>query len=163
LRIEAGLPLIDVEWHNSRTAFTDADRVTPKELGLGWMLPSPQQDDRAFVGRQAIRRELSEGTSRWATVGIVVDWADWDRLHRGRHAARPPGSPPRPAAPPPLSQPRTARVGPRPALGRLAARPLAALVLGPRPRADRLRRGDDPHARLAGQHPQSLQEVPAVA
>ena len=30
LRIEAGLPLIDVEWHNSRTAFTDADRVTPK-------------------------------------------------------------------------------------------------------------------------------------
>ena len=39
LRIEAGLPLIDVEWHNSRTAFIDADRVTPKELGLGWMFP----------------------------------------------------------------------------------------------------------------------------
>jgi aminomethyltransferase len=48
------------------------------------MLPksSLQQDDRAFIGRQAIRHELSEGTSRWATVGIVVDWADWDRLHR---------------------------------------------------------------------------------
>jgi glycine cleavage system aminomethyltransferase T len=84
LRIEAGLPLIDIEWHNSRTAFTDADRVTPKELGLGWMLPksSLEQDDRAFIGRQAIRRELRDGTSRWATVGIVVDWADWDRLHR---------------------------------------------------------------------------------
>jgi aminomethyltransferase len=84
LRIEAGLPLIDVEWHNSRTAFTDADRVTPKELGLGWMLPKStlQQDDRAFIGGQAIRRELDEGTSRWAAVGIVVDWADWDRLHR---------------------------------------------------------------------------------
>lgn len=83
LRIEAGLPLIDVEWHNSRTAFTDADRVTPKELGLGWMLPkSSLHDDRAFIGRQAIRREISEGTSRWASVGIVVDWADWDRLHR---------------------------------------------------------------------------------
>ena len=84
LRIEAGLPLIDVEWHNTRTAFTDADRVTPKELGLGWMLPksSLEQDDRAFIGRQAIRREITEGTSRWATVGIVVDWADWDRLHR---------------------------------------------------------------------------------
>jgi glycine cleavage system T protein (aminomethyltransferase) len=84
LRIEAGLPLIDVEWHNSRLAFTDADRVTPKELGLGWMLPkrSALHDDRAFVGRQAIRRELQDGTSRWATVGIVIDWADWDRLHR---------------------------------------------------------------------------------
>jgi aminomethyltransferase len=84
LRIEAGLPLIDVEWHNSRTAFTDADRVTPKELGVGWMLPKSSllQDDRAFIGRQAIRREVSEGTSRWAAVGIVVDWADWDRLHR---------------------------------------------------------------------------------
>lgn len=83
LRIEAGLPLIDVEWHNSRTAFTDADRVTPKELGLGWMLPkSSLHDDRAFIGRQAIRREISEGTSRWASVGIVVDWADWNRLHR---------------------------------------------------------------------------------
>jgi aminomethyltransferase len=84
LRIEAGLPLIDVEWRNSRTAFTDADRVTPKELGVGWMLPKSAllQDDRAFIGRQAIRRELSEGTSRWTAVGIVVDWADWDRLHR---------------------------------------------------------------------------------
>src|SRR3954447_16385112 len=84
LRIEAGLPLIDVEWHNSRTAFIDADRVTPKELGVGWMLPKSSllQDDRPFIGRQAIRRELTEGTSRWAAVGIVVDWADWDRLHR---------------------------------------------------------------------------------
>ena len=35
-----------------------------------------------FVGSEAIRRELVDGTSRWATAGIVVDWADWDRLHR---------------------------------------------------------------------------------
>jgi aminomethyltransferase len=84
LRIEAGLPLIDVEWHNSRTAFSDADRVTPKELGVGWMLPKSAllKDDRAFVGRRAIQRELTDGTSRWTAVGIVVDWADWDRLYR---------------------------------------------------------------------------------
>ena len=82
LRIEAGLPLIDVEWSNSRTAFSDAQRVTPTELGMGWMLRGVRDDDRPFVGRDAIRRELTEGTSRWATVGIVVDWADWDRLHR---------------------------------------------------------------------------------
>ena len=82
LRIEAGLPLIDVEWHNSRLAFTDADRVTPKELGMGWMLRGVRAGERSFVGSRAIRRELVDGTSRWASVGIVVDWADWDRLHR---------------------------------------------------------------------------------
>ena len=82
LRIEAGLPLVDVEWHNSRLAFTDHQRVTPKEPGRGWMLKGVRDGDRAFVGRDAIRRELVDGTSRWATVGVVVDWASWDRLYR---------------------------------------------------------------------------------
>jgi aminomethyltransferase len=82
LRIEAGLPLLDVEWRNSRLAFTDAQRVTPTELGMGWMLRGLDDDDRPFLGRDAIRRELSDGTTRWASVGIVVDWQDWDRLHR---------------------------------------------------------------------------------
>ncbi|MEO5853320.1 MAG: aminomethyltransferase family protein [Nocardioides sp.] len=82
LRIEAGLPLVDVEWHNSRTAWTDHERVTPRELGLGWMLKGVRDRTRRFVGSEAIRRELIDDTSRWATTGIVVDWADWDRLHR---------------------------------------------------------------------------------
>ncbi len=82
LRIEAGLPLVDVEWQNSRLAFTDDQRVTPTELGMGWMLRGVLEDDRAFVGRNAIRRELRERSSRWATVGLVVDWEHWDRLHR---------------------------------------------------------------------------------
>lgn len=82
LRIEAGLPLVDVEWRNSRLAFTDDERVTPSELGMGWMLRRAQESHRAFVGRDAIRRELRGHTSRWATVGLVVDWAHWDRLHR---------------------------------------------------------------------------------
>lgn len=82
LRIEAGLPLVDVEWRNSRLAFTDHERVTPTELGMGWMLRGVREGDRAFLGRDAIRRELDGGTSRWATVGVVVDWAAWDRLHR---------------------------------------------------------------------------------
>ena len=46
LRIEAGLPLVDVEWHNSRLAFTDHQRVTPNELGMGWMLRGVADDDR---------------------------------------------------------------------------------------------------------------------
>lgn len=82
LRIEAGLPLVDVEWHDSSTAWTDHERVTPTELGQGWMLKGVRDGARRFVGSDAIRRELTEGSSRWATVGIVVDWADWDRLYR---------------------------------------------------------------------------------
>ena len=49
---------------------------------MGWMLKGVRDGSRRFVGSEAIRRELVEGTSRWATTGIVVDWADWDRLHR---------------------------------------------------------------------------------
>jgi aminomethyltransferase len=82
LRIEAGLPLIDVEWTNSRLAFTDHERVTPTELGMGWMLRGVQDETRPFLGRAAIRRELDGRTSRWATVGVVVDVEQWVRLHR---------------------------------------------------------------------------------
>ncbi len=91
LRIEAGLALIDIEWHDARLAFSDADKVTPKELGWGWMLRGVRDGSRRFVGSEAIRRELTEGTSRWATTGIVVDWADWDRLYR-EHDLFPPKS-----------------------------------------------------------------------
>ena len=80
-RIEAGLILIDVEFGSSRLAYTDKERFTPKELGLGWMLRGIDTDDRAFVGRDAIRRELATKSSRWAMTGLVVDWEDYDRLH----------------------------------------------------------------------------------
>jgi aminomethyltransferase len=80
-RIEAGLVLINVEFSSSRLAYTDHDRITPKELGFGWMLKGIEDDDRPFIGRTAIRRELAEKTSRWATVGLVLDWADYDRVY----------------------------------------------------------------------------------
>lgn len=83
LRIEAGLLLIDSDFHSSRFAYTDTDRLSPVELGLRWMLRD-LDGDRSFVGRDAIRRELAEGTSRWAQVGLVVDEAEWDALHHER-------------------------------------------------------------------------------
>jgi aminomethyltransferase len=87
LRIEAGLALINVEFSSARYAFTDAERFTPKELGFGWMLGkdgSALGDDRPFIGRRAIERELADGTSRWATVGLWVDWQEFERLHLER-------------------------------------------------------------------------------
>ena len=32
-------------------------------------------------GREAIRRELRERTSRWQLTGLVIDWRDYDRIY----------------------------------------------------------------------------------
>jgi aminomethyltransferase len=80
-RIEAGLLLLDVDFASSRFAWTDDDRATPPELGLGWLLRGIEHDDRAFTGGAAIRRELRDRTSRFRTTGIVVDYRDWNRIH----------------------------------------------------------------------------------
>jgi aminomethyltransferase len=80
-RIEAGLVLIKVEFSSSRFAFTDQQRVTPIELGFRWMLRGMDDDDRPFIGRNAIRREIAGSTSRWSTVGLLLDWQDYDRLY----------------------------------------------------------------------------------
>ena len=80
-RIEAGLVLINVEFSSSRFAYNDHQRVTAKELGFGWMLRGIDAEDRPFIGRDAIRREIKDKTSRWATVGLEIDWADYNRLY----------------------------------------------------------------------------------
>ncbi len=80
-RIEAGLVLLDVDFRSSRFGWTDEDRSTPHELGFGWMLKNLTSDDRSFVGRRAIERELADGTSRWRMTGLVVDWQDYDRIY----------------------------------------------------------------------------------
>ena len=81
LRIEAGLLLLGVDFQNARFAWTDADRATPYELGLGWALKGLEADDRKLIGKRALLREQEEKTSRFRTVGIAVDYWDWNRLH----------------------------------------------------------------------------------
>ena len=88
-RIEAGLLLLDVDFQSSRFAWTDAHRSTPIELGLGWMLRGVESDDRAFIGRDAIRREIAGRTSRWKMMGLVYDWKEHDR-HFGTAGLIPP-------------------------------------------------------------------------
>jgi len=79
-RLEAGLLLLGTDFEPARFAWTDASRETPAELGLGWMVPPPE-DDRPYVGKPAIERERRDGSSRWKTVGIVVDAAGYERLY----------------------------------------------------------------------------------
>ncbi len=78
-RIEAGLLLLDVDFQSSRFAWTDAHRSTPIELGLGWMFKDLAGNDRAFLGREAITREIADKTSRWKLTGLVLDWREYDR------------------------------------------------------------------------------------
>lgn len=88
-RIEAGLILIDVDFHSARYAWNDDQRATAIELNMGWMLRDLESDDRAFIGRRAIEREMRDKTSRWNTVGITVDWDDWARTHNERGLVTP--------------------------------------------------------------------------
>ncbi|HET8740662.1 MAG TPA: aminomethyltransferase family protein [Acidimicrobiia bacterium] len=83
-RIEAGLILIDVDFYSARYAWNDEQRATALELNMGWMLRDLASDDRPFIGRKAIEREIAEKTSRWRTVGIVVDWQHWAKVHNDR-------------------------------------------------------------------------------
>ena len=99
LRIEAGLALIDVEWHDSRLAFSDAERVTPKELGFGWMLRGVRDGSRRFVGSEAIRRELHR---RHLALG--------DHRHRRRLGRLGPALPRRRAAAAQVGAPAALRV-----------------------------------------------------
>jgi glycine cleavage system T protein (aminomethyltransferase) len=79
-RIEAGLLLLDVDFHSSRFAWTDDERSTLPELGLGWMLKDLATTDRVFIGRDALRREVAGRTSRWRLTGLVLDWREYDRI-----------------------------------------------------------------------------------
>ncbi|NLE21690.1 MAG: aminomethyl transferase family protein [Actinobacteria bacterium] len=81
LRIEAGLLLLDVDFTSSRYAWNDAHRSTPVELGWEWMFADLAAEDRAFIGRRALERELEERTSRWTMRGLVVDWHDYERVY----------------------------------------------------------------------------------
>ena len=81
LRIEAGLLLLDADFDSSRFAWNDAHKSTPIELGWAWMFKDLAGDDRKFIGRKALEREIADKTSRWAMRGLVVDWQDYDRVY----------------------------------------------------------------------------------
>jgi len=80
-RIEAGLLLINADFESSRFAWNDEHRSTPIELGFGWMFREIETDNRPFIGRNGIRRELADGTSRWNLVGLTVDWHEYDHKY----------------------------------------------------------------------------------
>jgi aminomethyltransferase len=76
-RIEAGLLLIDVDFHGSRKALIASQKYSPFELGLGRLVDLQKGP---FVGRSALVAEQRRGSPR-QIVGLEVDWTEVERLY----------------------------------------------------------------------------------
>jgi aminomethyltransferase len=86
-RVEAGLLLIDVDFHGSKKALTEEQRYSPFEMGLGRLV---HLDKGRFVGQAALREEQKRGHAR-EIVGLEVDWTGVERLYE--EAGLPPTMP----------------------------------------------------------------------
>jgi aminomethyltransferase len=69
-RVEAGLPLIEVDYVSARHALIPSQESSPYELSLGWTVDLAKE---SFVGHQALRKEKGDGTT-WRFVGLQVHW-----------------------------------------------------------------------------------------
>jgi len=69
VRIEAGLLLLDADFHSASDAMFEVEKTSLYELGLGWMV---NQNKEHFVGQAALRRENERGPAT-CTVGLEVD------------------------------------------------------------------------------------------
>ena len=76
-RIEAGLLLIDVDFHSSRKALIEAQKYSPFELNLGRLVDMKKG---AFVGRSALAAEVKRGIAR-QIVGLEIDWTEVEKLY----------------------------------------------------------------------------------
>jgi aminomethyltransferase len=76
-RIEAGLLLIDVDFHGSRKVSVDLQRYTPDEMGLGRLV---SEGKAPFIGREAIRSERGQGHKQ-QVVGLEILWTDVESLY----------------------------------------------------------------------------------
>jgi aminomethyltransferase len=76
-RIEAGLLLIDVDFHSSRKAMIEAQKYSPSELGLARLVDLAKGP---FVGRKALVDEHRRGAAR-QIVGLEIEWTEVERLY----------------------------------------------------------------------------------
>jgi aminomethyltransferase len=76
-RIEAGLLLIDVDFHSSRKALIEPQKYSPAELNLGRLVDFKKGP---FVGRAALMEEVKRGITR-QIVGLEVDWTSVEKLY----------------------------------------------------------------------------------
>ena len=76
-RIEAGLLLIDVDFHSSKKALIEPQRYSPFEMGLSRLV---SLEKNRFVGQEALREEARRGPAR-EIVGLEVEWTEIEALY----------------------------------------------------------------------------------
>ena len=76
-RIEAGLLLIDVDFHGSKKSLIESQKYSPFEMGLGRLV---NLDKGRFVGQAALKEEQRRGHAR-EIVGLEIEWTNVERLH----------------------------------------------------------------------------------
>jgi aminomethyltransferase len=76
-RIEAGLLLIDVDFHSSRKALIETQKYSPYEIGLGRLVDLKKG---AFIGRAALAEEVKRGVAR-QIVGLEIEWTEVEKLY----------------------------------------------------------------------------------
>jgi aminomethyltransferase len=86
-RLEAGLLLIDIDFHGSHKAVTESRTYSPFEMGLGRLVTL---DKGPFVGKAALVDEHKSGPAR-KIVGLEIDWPSVERLYEA--AGLPPEMP----------------------------------------------------------------------
>src|SRR5918911_4218731 len=79
-RVEAGLLLIDVDFHSSKKALIEAQKYSPYEMGLGRLV---QLDKGKFVGQAALAEEHRRGSSQ-QIVGVEISWPAVEKLYDDR-------------------------------------------------------------------------------
>lgn len=80
-RIEAGLVMLDVDYHSSHRALIEDQKSSPFELSLDWTV---NLDKGAFNGKRALKAEKARG-SLWRFVGIEVEWESLESLYHAVH------------------------------------------------------------------------------
>ncbi len=76
-RIEAGLVMLDVDYHSSHRAMIEPQKSSPFELSLDWTVSF---DKGPYNGRQALAAEKARGPL-WRFVGIEIAWDSMESLY----------------------------------------------------------------------------------
>ncbi|MCH7963091.1 MAG: aminomethyl transferase family protein [Bacteroidetes bacterium] len=83
-RVEAGLILKDVDYYNALHALIEGRKSSPYEISLGWTVNLNRDP---FNGQAALKTEKEKG-SKWAIVGLDIDWPQIESLYN-RHGLPP--------------------------------------------------------------------------
>ncbi|TMQ67600.1 MAG: aminomethyl transferase family protein [Candidatus Eisenbacteria bacterium] len=80
-RIEAGLVMLDVDYHSAHRALIEDQKSSPYELNLAWAVSA---EKGPFNGRRALAAERARGAA-WGFVGLAVEWESLERRFAERH------------------------------------------------------------------------------